>query len=181
MAIFDSAPVLISKTAPLASADWCAMACPRTPSLLGTHQGARSDVEPKMWRDRTRRGRARQAFERGELSAAVGTTADSLAADRRRPQQDGQAAETKLPAENRSRTLDQGLGPTRARISGTGRLNGPARWPGSFKGGLDIPANSGSIALTAKQTPAPDVDTPRLFTRFSSRSLYLSSDNWILE
>ena len=56
-----------------------------------------------------------QAFALGELSVADGTTANSLAADHRGPRQDDQAAETKLLAGSCSRTLDQGLGPTRAR------------------------------------------------------------------
>jgi P27 family predicted phage terminase small subunit len=48
VAIFGSAPVLISKRAPFASGEWCAAACSRTPSLLGTQQNARSEIEPGM-------------------------------------------------------------------------------------------------------------------------------------
>ena len=68
-----------------------------------------------MWRDAVGRGRAGQAFKLGEPGVVDGTTANSLAADCRGPQQDGQVAKTKLLARNCLRILDQGLGPTRAR------------------------------------------------------------------
>ena len=68
-----------------------------------------------MWRDRAWRRRAVQAFELGEPGVAEGTTANSLAADRRGPRQGDQAAKTKLLAGSCLRILDQSLGLTRAR------------------------------------------------------------------
>ena len=61
------------------------------------------------------RGRADQVLEFAEPGAADGTTANSLAADRRGPQQDGQTGRSKPPARSRLRILVQGLGPSRAR------------------------------------------------------------------
>jgi hypothetical protein len=68
-----------------------------------------------MWHDQAWRGRAGQAFAFDESGWLAGTTANSLAADRRGPRQDSQANKTKLPTGNRLRILDQSLGPTRAR------------------------------------------------------------------
>ena len=94
-----------------------------------------------MWRDEARRGRAGQAFKLGEPGVVDGTTANSLAASYRGPRQDGQVAKTKFLARNCLRILDQGLGPTRARSRTNRPLEkSPARWPGSLKGGLDIPS-----------------------------------------
>jgi len=52
-------------------------------------------LDPKMWRDGARRGRAAQAVELGEPGMADGTTSDPLCADCHGPRQDGQAAKTK--------------------------------------------------------------------------------------
>ena len=59
-------------------------------------------------------GRAGQAFELGESGVADGTTANSLAADRRGPRQDDQVVKTKPLMRSCLRILDQRLGPTRA-------------------------------------------------------------------
>jgi len=94
-----------------------------------------------MWHDEARRGRAGQAFKLGEPGVMNGTTANSLATSYRGPRQDGQVAKTNPGAPGCLRILDQSLGPTRAR-SRTNRpleKKSPARWPGSLKGGLDIP------------------------------------------
>jgi hypothetical protein len=50
-----------------------------------------------MWRDRTWRGRAGQAFEVDGPGVADGATANSLAADRRGPLQDDQAVKDEAP------------------------------------------------------------------------------------
>jgi hypothetical protein len=68
-----------------------------------------------MGRGEAWRGRAGQAFELGEPSVVDGTTARSLAADRRGPPQDDQAAKTKPLVRGCLRILDQRLGPTRVR------------------------------------------------------------------
>ena len=70
----------------------------RTPALLGTLLSARSEVGPGCGVAEAWRGRAGQAFELGEPGVVDGTTANSLAADRRGPRQDDQAAKTKLLA-----------------------------------------------------------------------------------
>ena len=141
---------------------------------------ARSPVGPKMWRGEARRGRAGQAFELGEPGVVDGTTANSLAAGCRGPRQDDQAAKTKPLTRGCSRILDQSLGPTRARLQGTGRLNSPARWPGWFKGGLDIPATHAECSSLRTGTPDPDVDAPCLVTRWASRKCSFASHRSLL-
>ena len=81
-----------------------------------------------MWRDPAGRGRAGQAFELGKSGVVYGTTANSLAANRRGPRQDDQIVKTKPPAGNCVRILDQGLGPTRA----CSRRNRPLERPGAM-------------------------------------------------
>ena len=80
------------------------------------------------------RGRAGQAFERGEPGRVDGTTADSLAADRHAPQQDGQPGKSKLLARSCLRILVQSL---RANASPPGRETG--RW-------YDAPRQGGTRA-----------------------------------
>ena len=46
-------------------------------------------------------------------------------------------------------------------LRGTGRSNAPARSPGSFEGGLDVPCPSRPMPFAAHRTPDPDVDVPR--------------------
>jgi hypothetical protein len=70
----------------------------------------------------TGRERAEKAFEIGREDR---DHRQFLAADRDGPQQDGQAAKTKLLAGSCLRILDQGLGPTRARHSKDWPLEGP--------------------------------------------------------
>src|SRR6266542_1363448 len=107
-----------------------------------------------MWCDEAWRGRAGQAFELGELGVVDGTTANSLAASYRGPRQDGQVAKTKFLARNCLRILDQSLGPTRAH-SRTNRPLEKARhdWPGSLKGGLDIPATHARCSSLRVERP----------------------------
>jgi hypothetical protein len=83
--IGDSAPVSIGKAEPLVRRQTGVERSERTAALLDTLYSARSEVERRIWRDRASRGRAGQAFEFGEPGVADGTTADSLAADRRGP------------------------------------------------------------------------------------------------
>ena len=83
--IGDSAPVSIGKAEPLVRGERGMERSEHTTILLDTLQSARSEVERRMWRDRVSRGRAGQAFELGEPGVTDGTTADSLAADRRGP------------------------------------------------------------------------------------------------
>ena len=94
-----------------------------------------------MWRGEAWRGRAGQAFELGEPGVADGTTANSLAADRRGPRQDDQVAKTKLL--RRELLADSGPEPganASPLFKEPAAWNSPARWPGWLKGGLDIPA-----------------------------------------
>jgi len=109
---------------------------------LGTRSKARSEVGLNLCRDVAWRGRAGQAFLLREPSVGDGTTANSLAADRRGPRQGGQVVKTKPLARSCLRVLDQSLGPTRARASRNRPLEqkSPARSPGWLKGGLDFPS-----------------------------------------
>ena len=142
---------------------------------------ARSEVGPKMWRGTAWRGRAGQAFELGEPGVVDGTTADSLAADRRGPRQDDQVVKTKPLTGSCLRILDQGLGPTRARSSRNRPLEQPGTMAGLAQGWAGHPCQSRRMRLTSRRTPAPDVDAPRLVTRWSNRNLCLSSDSCLLE
>ena len=83
-----------------------------------------------MWRDEAWRGRAGQAWELGEPGVVDGTTANSLAASYRGPRQGGRVAKTKFLARNCLRILDQGLGPTRARLRTNRPLEKKARHDG---------------------------------------------------
>ncbi len=74
-----------------------------------TRGEARSTTGSRIWRAAARRGRAGQAFKLDGLGVADETTADSPAADRRGPQQDGQAGKSKLPARSCLRILVQSL------------------------------------------------------------------------
>jgi hypothetical protein len=108
----NSDPVLSRKAAPHEASRYMQGdgRSKRTP--LGTLRKTRSQIELSMWRGEPWRGRDDQAFELGESGVVAGATANSLAADRHGPRQDGQIAETKLPAGNCSRILDQSLGST---------------------------------------------------------------------
>jgi hypothetical protein len=134
-----------------------------------------------MWRGQARRGRAGQAFELGEPSVLDRTTANSLAARYHEPQQDSQATKAKLLARNCLRILDQGLGPTRARLRTNQPLELPSTMAGLAQGWAGHPFQSRRIPLTSHQTPDPDVDTPHLVTRWSDLDLYLSCDSSFLE
>jgi hypothetical protein len=109
------------------------------------------------------------------------TTANPLAADRRGPRQDDQAGKTKLPARSCSRSLDQGLGSTRARCSRDRPLERPSTKAGLAQGWAGLPGHSRLTERTSQGTPAPDVDAPCLVTRWSNRSLCLSCDSCFLE
>ena len=122
-----------------------------------------------------------QAFEFGEPGVVDGTTADSLAADRRGPRQDDQAVKTKLLTGSCLRILDQGLGPTRARSSRNRPLEPPGTSgsAGSRVGWTSLPHTPNAAHFTG--TPAPDVDAPCLVTHWANRNLCLSSDSCLLE
>ncbi len=105
-----------------------------------------------MWHGRAWRGRAGQAFGLGEPGVLDGTTANPLAASCRGPRQDGPAAKTKLLTGSCSRIWARAWGQREPADGRTGRLNGPARWLGSFKGGLDIPSiHAGCSSLRTKR------------------------------
>src|SRR6516165_8394471 len=111
-----------------------------------------------------------------------GTTANSLVAGYYGPQQDGQAAKANPAAPGCLRILDQSLGPTRVHS----RTNRPLEQkPGSMaglaQGWAGRPCHFRRIQLTSRRTPDPDVDVPRLVTRWVDRNLCLSSDNCLLE
>ena len=150
-------------------------------ALLGTLRNARSQVELEMWRGQAWRGRAGQAFELGEPGVVDGTTANSLAASYRGPRQDDQAAKTKPLARSCLRILDQGLGPTRARSRRNRPLEQPSTMAGLAQGWAGHPCHSRRMQLTSHGTPDPDVDAPRLVTRWADRGLCLSSDSCLLE
>ena len=134
-----------------------------------------------MGRGTAWRGRAGQAFEIGEPGVAEGTTADSLAADRRGPLQDDQAVKSKLPSGNCSRILDQGLGPTRARSSRNRPLEPPCTRVRRAQGWAGHPCHTRRMRPTATGIPAPDVDALGWVTRWANRNLCLSSDSCLLE
>jgi len=108
----NSDPVLSRKAAPHEASRYMQGDGRAEQAPLGTLRRTRSQVELSMWRGEPWRGRADQAFELGESGVVAGATANSLAADRHGPRQDGQIAKTKLPAGNCSRILDQSLGST---------------------------------------------------------------------
>ena len=114
-------------------------------------RGVRSNSS--MWRGQAWRGRAGQAFELGEPGVADGTTANSLAASCRGPRQDGQAAKTKLLAGSCLRIWTRAWGQREPAGERTGRLNGPARWRGLLKGGLDIPATHAGCSSLRSEHP----------------------------
>ncbi len=115
--ISEMESVSIIKTAAPSVGGQGTMRSARTPPSLGTRQNARSDAGITMWHAAVWRGRACQVLELGEPGVADGTTADSLAADRRGPPQDGQAGRSKLLARSCLRILVRGLGPSRDRRS----------------------------------------------------------------
>ena len=78
-------------------------------TLLGTRLNARSEGGLNLCRDVAGRGRAGQALLLREPSVEDGTTANSLAADCRGPQQDGQVAKTNPGAPGCLRILDRRL------------------------------------------------------------------------
>ena len=78
-----------------------------------------------------------------------GTTANSLAADCRGPQQVDQVAKTKLLTRSRLRILDQGLGPTRARSSRNRPLGQPGTIAGLTQGWAGHPYHSRPMRLTS--------------------------------
>jgi hypothetical protein len=95
--------------------------------------------------------------------------------------QDRQAAKAKPLARNCLRVLDQGLGPTRARSRTNRPLEKPCTIAGPAQGWAGHPVQSRRIQLTSHQKPDPDVDTPRLVTRWANRIIFMSFHNFILE
>ena len=123
-----------------------------------------------MWRGEVRRGRAGQAFGFGEPGVLDGTTAKSLAAGRHGPRQVGQIVKTKPLRRSCLRILDQSLGATRARCSRNRPLERPGTITGLSQGWAgQSPSQSRARPLTSDRTPAADVDSPRLFTRWANR------------
>jgi len=104
----------IRKTAAREAAVQDKMGSARTLTSLGTRSIARSGAGLKIWHAAAWRGRAGQALELGEPGVLAGTTANSLAADRREPRQDDQLVKTNPGAPGCLRILGQSLGPTRA-------------------------------------------------------------------
>jgi hypothetical protein len=176
-----TAPVSSTRAAPRGLSEPCPARWAHTTAPLGTLQSARSDVKGRMWRERAWRGRAGQVFELGELGVGNGATASSLAADRRGPPQDDQAVKTKLLKGSCLRILDQGLGPTRARSSRNRPLEPLCTMARLAQGWAGLPYHTRRMRLTSTGTPAPDVDAPRLVTRWADRDLCLSSDSCLLE
>jgi hypothetical protein len=96
-------------------------------------------------------------------------TANSFAADRRGPRQDDQAVESKLLTGNRSRILDQGLGPTRVCCSRNRPLEPHCTMAGLARGWAGRPCYTRRMRLTSMGTPAQVVDAPCSVTRWASR------------
>jgi hypothetical protein len=179
--IWKTEPFLIVKGEPLGVIVRGSRRLAHAATPLGTRSNAWSEFGSKLWRGAAWRGRAGQAFVLGEPGVVDGTTADSLAADRRGPLQDDQAVRTKPLARSRLRILDQGLGPTRARCSRNRPLEQPGTIAGLAPGWAGRPCQSRPMQLTSQGTPIPDVNAPRWVTRWSNRNLCLSSDSCLLE
>ena len=136
------------------------VALARTTAPLVTLQRAWSDIDPRMWRDGTRRGRADQAFRFGEpgvMDRATASFSQRTAAGRHRMIRPSRRSPSlELLAASRS-----GPGGQREPApQGTGRLSCSAQSLGLLKGGLDVPCHSQPKRLTATGIPVLDVDAP---------------------
>jgi hypothetical protein len=130
-------PILSRKTEPPRGGWACPVGRAHKAAPLGTLQNTRSQVELGMWRGQSWCGRAGQAFELGELGLVGRATADSLAADHDRMTRSSRQS----PPQGTARGFwIRAWGQREPTDQGTSRLNIPARWTGSFKGGLDISA-----------------------------------------
>ena len=111
-------------------------------------------------------GRAGQAFELGESGVADGTTANSLAADRRGPRQDDQVVKTKPLMRSCLRIRMRGSWTNTSLLNrGTGPLQQPSTNAGLGRVGWH-PCLSRRIRLTWHQTPEVlDVRRATLLTR----------------
>ena len=133
-------PLLISTLSHLPWREGAFVAAARR-RISARRRRARSEDRIEMWRDRAWCGRAGQAFRVDEPGVLAGTTANSLVADHRGPQQDGRAGKAKLPAENCLRIPNQSLGPNASPLT-----KEPAAYTAlhegrvCVKGGRDIPA-----------------------------------------
>jgi hypothetical protein len=95
-------------------------------------------------------------------------TANSLAADHRGPQQDGQAVKTKLFTGSCLRGLDQGLGSTRARCSRNRPLEPLCTMARLAQGWAGHPCSMRRLRLTSTRTPAQVVDAPGFVTHWAN-------------
>jgi hypothetical protein len=105
----------------------------------------------------------------------VRSTANSLRRTAAGHKQDDQTAKTKPPAGGCSRILDQSLGSTRARSSRNRTLQQAGTMAGRVEGWAGHSCRSHRIPLTSHRKPEPNVDTPRLHTRWASRDAFVSS------
>ena len=113
---------------------------PRTVAPLGTLRKTRSQIEPGIWRGKAWHGRAGQAFELVESGVVDRATANSSPRTATGHKQDDQIVKTKPPAGAACGFWIRAWGQREPALQGTGRSNGPARWPGLLEGGLDFPA-----------------------------------------
>ena len=138
----------------------CSGSKAHTTTPLGTLRNARSQVELGMWRGRAWRRRAGQAFELSERTWRTGPPPSSFAAGCRGPQQDGQAAKTKLLTRSCLRFWTRAWGQRELADERTGRLKSPVRLQDLFKGGLDIPPTHVQFRSLRKEHPFWTLDTP---------------------
>jgi hypothetical protein len=154
----------------------------RTLAFLGTLRKARSQIEPGIWRGKAWNGRASQAFALVEFGVVDRATANSSLRTAAGHKQDDQTAQSKPPAGNCSRILDQSLGSTRARSS----RNRPLEWPSTTTGacskvGWTIPAIHAKANSLRIEHPIRTLTYRTSVTCQSSRNLCLSYDNWVLQ
>ncbi len=118
----------------------------RTAALLGTLRNARSQVELGMWRGRTWRGRAGQAFELGEPDVADGTTAEFIRC---------------------GRFWTRAWGQRELADERTDCLKSPARLQDLFTDGLDIPPTHVQFSSLHREHPIWMFDAPQRVTRWA--------------
>ena len=149
--------VSISKTAARTVVGYATARSARTVSCSARGELRGVIACPGLWHAADWRGRAGQALEASESGMTHGTTADSLAADRRGPQKDSQVIKTKSASADCLWILVQCLGPTRARNFKESAAGTAPRSAALREGGLDIPAAHARCGSLQQRTPNPDV------------------------
>ena len=180
VAISGSAPVSIRRAAPVEMGDACSVRQGRAAAILGT-RSKRGDtldsrfVVAKLGAD----GPARRSRS---VSRAWRTGPPPIHSPRAVA---GRDRMTRPSRRSPSRGTACGFWTRawgqRARSSRNRPLEQPGTIAGLAQGWAGHPCHARRMRLTSRGAPVPDVDAPRLITRWSNRNLCLSSDNWFLE